>query len=158
MFRCRWGRLTPVAVSTNTEEHTHTFDNHSHRAGVPKPKLAPITGILPRSLWPHDVVVWVRSSARGVYDDAGSLRGIRRSQGRSTPRRRGLFIETPFPALCKDARRRPTTSRSTRAGQSSQRSYGLYQARRRAEEAHSDGLRQQIRTTARPVGGRTDDP
>ena len=44
---------------------THTFDNHSHRAGVPRLELAPIMGSLPHSLWPHDVVVWVCSSAQG---------------------------------------------------------------------------------------------
>ena len=101
-----------LATCTHAFAITHTFDSHSHRAGMPRLELAPITGSLPRSLWPHDVVVWVRSSARGVYDDAGSLRGIRRSQGKSAPRRRGLFIENPFPALCKDAQRRRTTSRS----------------------------------------------
>ena len=59
---------------------THTFDNHSHRAGVPRLELAPITGSLPRSLRPHDVVVWVRSSAQG------SVRRRRIPQGSTTKR------------------------------------------------------------------------
>ena len=57
-----------VTHKTHYQTHsslTHTFDNHSHRAGVPRLELAPIMGSLPHSLRPHDVVVWVRSSAQG---------------------------------------------------------------------------------------------
>jgi len=69
--------------------HTHTFDNHSHRAGVPRLGLAPIMGSLPRSLRPHDVVVWIRSHRPGECTRRRSLRGIRQGQGRSTPPRTG---------------------------------------------------------------------
>ena len=42
---------------------THTLDNHSHCAGVPRLKLAPIMGSPPHSLRPHNVVVWVGTFA-----------------------------------------------------------------------------------------------
>ena len=110
---------------------THTLDNHSYRA-------------------PHDVIVWAALPPRGVCYNAGSLSGVRRSEGESTSRRRGLFIETQFPALCKDARRRRTTSRYSRAHQSSRCNYD-----------ESTGLKTTVRS-GRPkpsnneVHGRTD--
>ena len=42
--------------------------------------MAPITGSLPRFLWPHDVVVWVRSSTQG------SVQRRVTDEGRSTPK------------------------------------------------------------------------
>ena len=76
-------RATPHLSHTllNHFHTTRTFDNHSHRAGVPRLELAPIMGSLPRSLWPHDVVVWVRSSAQG------SVRRRRIPQGSTTTNR-----------------------------------------------------------------------
>ena len=44
--------------------------------------VALIMGSLPRSLWPHDVVVCPLSPPWGVHDDARSPREIRRSQGK----------------------------------------------------------------------------
>jgi len=51
--------------------------------------VAPIMGSLPRSLRPHDVVVWIRSHRPGECTRRRSLRGIRQGQGRSTPPRTG---------------------------------------------------------------------
>ena len=42
-------------------------------------------GSLPRSLWPHHVVVCPLPPSRGVYDDARSLRGPRRDQRGDRP-------------------------------------------------------------------------
>ena len=50
-------------ISTQMHKHvtagvSHPFDNHTHRCKHREPSL-------PRSLWPHDVAVCVRSSALG---------------------------------------------------------------------------------------------
>ena len=62
------------------DDNTHTFDNISHRAGVPRLERGSNHGEPTRSLWPHDVVVWVRSSAQG------SVRQRRIPQGSTTKR------------------------------------------------------------------------
>ena len=62
--------------------HTHTFDNHTHRVGVPRLERSFNRGEL---AWPHEVSsVGPPPPPRGVYDDAESLKGLRRNEGMST--------------------------------------------------------------------------
>ena len=65
--------------------------------------MAPIMESLPRSLWPHDVVVWVRSSRPGECTRRQSLRGVRRKRGEVDPKMLGASsLRPPFSALCKE--------------------------------------------------------
>ena len=77
---------TPLQIA---ETLIHTFDNRTHRAGAPNSSVAPIMGGPPRSRWPHDVVVWIRSSPR-EYRDIGSLRRLRRGRGGADPKTIGV--------------------------------------------------------------------
>ena len=92
---------------------------------------------LPRSFWPHDVVVWVRS-------------------------RPGECTTAPWEVDPKTIRvfQRPVTLSATQANDTPYHELTkAHSERRRADEAHSDGLRQQSKTTTtRSVGGRTDKP
>ena len=62
VFQLIYNKRSQPSVSQYSR--THTFGNHLYRAGVPRLKLAPIMESLLRSLWPHDVVEWVRSWAQ----------------------------------------------------------------------------------------------
>ena len=63
--------------------------------------VAPIVGSLPRSLWPHDVIVWVRSLCPGGCTTMPSPLGdYDETRGCQPQNDTGLFIETPFPVLC----------------------------------------------------------
>ena len=68
--------------------HTHTSGAFTLRciARVCQDSgVSPITGSLPRFLWPHNVVVWVRSSAQGSIQRRGPYRDTT-DEGRSTPK------------------------------------------------------------------------
>ena len=58
--------------------------------------MAPIMGSLPRSFWPHDVVVWIRSYHLEECTRRRPLRGIRRNEGKST-------VEIPIPSTLRKA-------------------------------------------------------
>ena len=57
--------------------------------------VAPTMGDPPCSLWPHDVVVWIHSSAQVSVHDAGSLGGVRRGRGEADPKTIGVSSLRP---------------------------------------------------------------
>ena len=106
--------------------------------------MAPVVGCLPRSLWPQDVVVWVRSSAQRSVRWRQIPQGSTTKSGEVDPKTIRGF-------------QRPITLSATQADDTPCREpIKTHSERRRADEAHSDGLRQQSKiATTRSVGGRT---
>ena len=113
---------------------THTFDNHSHPAGVPKLERGSNYGeptLLTSASRCGNMGPLLRLGERtttpdpsGEYDET---RGGRPQDVR-------VSIETRSPALCRDARRRRTMSRSTTSRPK------LTTQLRRADKAQDDGL------------------
>ena len=112
----------------------------------------------PAPLWPHDVIVWIRTSAQGSVRDAGFLRGARRERGEADPKTIGV------------SSLRPQTQRSVMSGEHYDVD-GYHEPTKlttMTDEAHSDGLRQQTTThhaaidrmvrATRSVGGRIEIP
>ena len=114
---------------------------NTHRAGAPRLESGPNHGGPPHhSLWPHDVVVWIRSFARGSVKHAGSLRGARRKRGEVDPKTIGVSSLRPQAhALCNE-QRAPRRRRHRRQP--------------RADRAHSDRHDEPTRLTATDCASR----
>ena len=103
--------------------------------------VAPITESLPRFLWPHDVMMWVRSSTQGRVQRRVPYRDTT-DEGRSTPKNdKSLLREISRPAPCDEQMHHDNDGdEPTDVNHEPTKAHN---ARQRAErQAHSDGLRQ----------------
>ena len=89
-----------------------------------------------------------------MHNNAGSPRGIRRSEGKSAPRRRGLFIETPFLAPCQ--RRTATTDDEPSFHEPTKAHLAVTPTRQCSRRGSAPENPKTTKT--RSVGGRTDQP